>query len=150
MRAFQHIDELNEVLGSHLGYSHWYTVTQQEIDQFAGATGDQQWIHVDADRAARGPFATTVAHGYLTLALVPTLVRDIYTVEGLSMAINYGSNRIRFPAPVPVGSRLRAGIELFALDRGSTGTLLTSKVTIECEGASKPACVAETVTLLVP
>jgi acyl dehydratase len=150
MKVFHGLAEVEQAVGTHLGHSDWHTVTQEQVDLFADATGDHQWIHVDPERAAQGPFGTTIAHGFLTLSLVPQLVWDVYAVEGLQMSINYGSNKVRFPAPVPVGSRVRAGVELVSLVPGSNGAQLTARVTIEREGGDKPVCVAETVTVLVP
>ena len=150
MKVFNSVDELEKAIGTHLGYSDWHTVTQKQIDTFADATGDHQWIHVDPEKAAQGPFGKTIAHGYLTLSLVPQLVWQVYKVENLAMGVNYGSNKVRFPAPVPVDSRIRAGVELVSLVPGGNGFQLTGKVTIELEGSDKPACVAETVTILVP
>jgi acyl dehydratase len=150
MKTFHGIEELQQAVGTHLGYSDWHTITQQQIDTFAEATGDHQWIHTDPERAKNGPFGGTIAHGYLTLSLVPKLVWQIYTVEGLRMAVNYGSNKVRFPSPVPVDSKVRAGVELVSLTPGAGGYQLTAKVTIEREGGDKPACVAETVSVLVP
>ncbi|MGZ4480228.1 MAG: MaoC family dehydratase [Nocardioidaceae bacterium] len=149
MRTFQGIDDLETAFGTHLGWSDWHTVTQEQIDTFAEATGDHQWIHVDPERAKDGPFGTTIAHGYLTLSLVPRLVWQIYTVEGLSMGVNYGSNKVRFPSPVPVGSRIRAGAELVSLERGATGAQAVVRVTVERDGGDRPACVAETMSVLV-
>ncbi len=149
MRTFQGLDELERAVGTHLGHSDWHRIDQRQIDLFAEATGDHQWIHVDPERAAQGPFGATIAHGYLTLSLVPRLVWQVYTVEGLSMGVNYGSNKVRFPAPVPVGSRVRAGVELLALERRPGGAQSVVRVTVEREGADKPACVAETVSVLV-
>ncbi|HEX7537273.1 MAG TPA: MaoC family dehydratase [Dermatophilaceae bacterium] len=149
MKTFDGLDELGQAVGTHLGYSDWHTITQGQINLFAEATGDDQWIHTDPERAATGPFGTTIAHGYLTLSLIPRLVWQIYTVEGLRMGVNYGSNKVRFPAPVPVGSRVRAGAELLELTRGPQGAQATVRVTIELEGSDKPACVAETVAVLV-
>jgi len=134
----------------HLGYSDWHTITQEQIDQFAEVTGDYQWIHVDQVKAAEGPFGSTIAHGYLTLSLAPKLVSEIFAVDGLSMEVNYGANKIRFPSPVPVGSRVRAGAELLSVKCTPNGAQAVVRVTIEREGSEKPACVAETVTLLVP
>ncbi len=131
--------------GIHLGYSSWLEITQERIDAFAEATDDHQWIHVDPERAARGPFGTTIAHGYLTLSLAVPLVSEVVAVEGVAMGINYGTNRVRFPAPVPVGSRLRAGVELVASEGVDGGGQLTLAVVFEIEGAAKPACVAEVV-----
>ena len=149
MRTFTGLDELAQGVGTHLGYSDWHTITQEQIDLFAEATGDHQWIHTDPQRAAASPFGTTVAHGYLTLSLIPSLVGQVYTVEGLQMAVNYGCNKVRFPSPVPAGARVRAGVELLQLSRGPQGTQTVSRVTVEREGWDKPACVAEAVALLV-
>ncbi|MET8777147.1 MaoC family dehydratase [Nocardia sp. NPDC004654] len=150
MKVFQGLADMEKAIGTHLGYSDWHTVTQEQIDRFADATGDHQWIHVDPVKAAAGPFGTTVAHGFLTLSLIPMLAQQIYTVEGLSMGVNYGANKVRFPAPVPVGSRLRAGAELISLVPGTLGYQAVTRVTVEIDGAAKPACVAETVAVLVP
>jgi acyl dehydratase len=136
-------------LGSHLGYSGWHTVTQSQIDLFANATDDHQWIHVDPERAAAGPYGRTIAHGYLTLSLVPKLIQQIYRVTGLSMQVNYGSDKLRFPAPVPVDSRIRAGAELVKVERSGSGTRATVRVTVEVDGASRPACVVDTIALMV-
>lgn len=150
MRTFNGLAELEAVVGQELGVSDWHTVTQEQINTFAEATGDHQWIHVDAEKAKQGPFGTTIAHGYLTVSLIPSLTWQIYTVEGLSMAINYGSNKVRFPATVPVDSRLRARAFLTSLDRGPNGAQCVVTVTVEVDGIDKPACVAETVSVLVP
>ena len=150
MRTFHGLDELEAAVGEELGVSEWHTVTQEQVDMFADATGDHQWIHVDVERAKKGPFGATIAHGYLTLSLLPALVGEFYTVEGLSMGINYGSNKVRFPTPVPVGSRVRARGVLKALNRGPNGAQSIAIITVELEGSEKPACVAETVSLLVP
>jgi acyl dehydratase len=149
MKTFNGLDELEQAVGTHLGYSGWHTITQEQINLFAEATGDKQWIHTDPVRAAAGPFGTTIAHGYLTLSLVPTLVWQVYKVTGLSMVVNYGSNTVRFPSPVPVGSAVRAGVELLELTRSPRGARTTVRVTIEREGGDKPACVADTVSVLV-
>jgi acyl dehydratase len=150
MKVFNGIGELEQAVGTHLGYSEWHTVTQEQIDLFAEATGDRQWIHVDPERAARGPFGTTIAHGYLTLSLLPLLVSQVYRVDGLKMGINYGCNKVRFPSPVPSGSRVRAGVELAKLEPTNAGVQVTARVTIEREGGDKPACVAEALSVLVP
>ena len=150
MKIFHGIEEYEQAVGTHLGHSDWHTVTQEQIDLFAEATGDHQWIHVDPQRAAEGPFGTTIAHGYLTLSLVPRLVWQVYTIEGLRMGLNYGSNKVRFPAPVPVCSRVRAGVELLSLTPTALGLQSVTRVTIEVDGSDKPACVAETVAVLVP
>ncbi|WUC06090.1 MaoC family dehydratase [Nocardia sp. NBC_00565] len=150
MKVFQGLSELEAAVGTHLGYSDWHTVTQEQIDRFAEATGDHQWIHVDPAKAAAGPFGTTVAHGFLTLSLVPMLAGQVYAVQGLSMGVNYGTNKVRFPTPVPAGSRVRAGVELVSLMPGTIGSQAVSRVTVELEGSDKPGCVAETVAVLVP
>ena len=149
MKTFTGLDELEQAVGAHLGYSDWHTITQEQIDLFAEATGDHQWIHVDPEKASTGPFGATIAHGYLTLSLVPKLVWQIYTIEGLRLGVNYGSNKVRFPSPVPVGSKVRAGAELLELTRGPRGAQATVRVTVEREGGDTPACVAEIVSVLV-
>ena len=150
MKVFNGLDELESAIGTHLGHSAWHTVTQKQIDLFAEATGDHQWIHVDPERAAQGPFGATIAHGYLTLSLVPKLAWEVYTVEGITMGVNYGANKVRFPSPVKVDSRVRAGVELVSMTPGGGGQVLTARVTVEIEGSEKPACVVETLSVLVP
>ncbi|MGW6422376.1 MaoC family dehydratase [Nocardia sp. NPDC055053] len=149
MRTFHGVAELEAAVGTHLGYSAWHPVTQEQVNIFAEATGDHQWIHVDVEKAAQGPFGTTIAHGYLTLSLVPMLVAEVYQLEGVKMGVNYGANKLRFPAPVPVGSEVRAGVELQSVAPGAGGYLVTAKVVIECAGGDKPVCVVETVSLVV-
>jgi len=136
-------------LGKHLGFSDWHEVTQKQIDLFADATGDHQWIHVDAAKAAEGPYSKTIAHGYLTLSLVPILVQQIYKVTGLSMQVNYGVDKLRFPAAVPVDSRIRAGAELIKLERNDRGGRATVRVTVEVQGSDRPACVVDTIAAMV-
>ncbi|MER5261591.1 MaoC family dehydratase [Actinosynnema sp. NPDC002837] len=150
MRVFADLEEFAAAKGEHLGHGEWHEITQSEINLFADATGDHQWIHVDLEKAAAGPFGAPVAHGYLTLSLIPLLVRDIYTVQGLAMGVNYGLNKVRFPSPVTVGSRVRAGAELAEITDAAQGKQAVVKVTVEIEGNPKPGCVAETVVLLVP
>ncbi|CCH29255.1 MaoC family dehydratase [Actinosynnema sp. NPDC047251] len=150
MRTFPTLDALGEATGEHLGHGSWHEITQREINLFAEATDDHQWIHVDLEKAKAGPFGAPVAHGYLTLSLIPSLVRDIYTVQNLSMGVNYGLNKVRFPTPVTVGSRVRAGAELTKLTDFPPGKQAIIKVTVEIEGHPKPACVAETVVLYIP
>jgi acyl dehydratase len=137
------IPDLKERVGQHLGYSDWHEVTQEQVNLFADATGDHQWIHVDVERAQAGPFGGPIAHGYLTLSLTPALLDEILRVSGVSMGINYGLNRLRFPSPVPVGSKVRAGVKLAGVEDVQGGAQATLEVTFEVEGASKPACVAE-------
>ncbi|WP_367130432.1 MaoC family dehydratase [Saccharothrix sp. HUAS TT1] len=150
MRVFANLEELAAARGEHLGHGEWHEITQAEINLFADATGDHQWIHVDLEKAAAGPFGAPVAHGYLTLSLIPLLVRDVYTVEGLAMGVNYGLNKVRFPSPVVVGSRVRAGAELVGMTDVAQGKQAVVRVTVDIDGNPKPACVAETVVLLVP
>ena len=141
-------DDLLDAVGQHLGHSEWVTVDQGRIDLFAEATGDHQWIHVDAEAAAAGPFGATIAHGYLTLALTNLLLPEIVRVEGISMGVNYGVNRVRFPQPVLVGSRLRASATLTSADElpGTAGVQTVITITVEIEGQAKPACVVESVS----
>jgi acyl dehydratase len=143
MTDFASIDQLKGAVGSHLGYSDWLPITQERIDAFADATDDHQWIHVDPERASSGPFGTTIAHGYLTLSLAVRFVDEIFSVAGVAMGINYGTNRVRFVSPVPVGARLRAGGHLAAVDEFPGGVQATIDLTFEVEGSEKPACVAQ-------
>lgn len=143
---FDGLDALRAAVGQHLGYSDWLEITQDRIDLFAEATGDHQWIHVDPERAAAGPFGATIAHGYLTLSLSNALLPQIMEVRGISMGVNYGVNKVRFPAPVKVGSRIRAGAELVAVEEIAGGVQTTILVTIEIEGGGKPACVIESLS----
>ncbi|MCT2060465.1 MaoC family dehydratase [Dietzia cinnamea] len=149
MRVFEGLDQVSAAIGEHVGYSDWMEITQERVDAFADATGDHQWIHVDPARAAEGPYGTTIAHGYLTLALLPVLGNRVMDIRGFSMMINYGLGKVRFPAPVPVGSRIRAGVELTSLDRKPSGAQLTTLVTVEIEGGDRPAVVAEAIRLMV-
>ena len=149
MTVFEGLDQIEAAIGTHIGYSEWMEITQERVDAFADATGDHQWIHVDPARAADGPYGTTIAHGYLTLSLLPVLGAEILDIRGFSMMINYGLEKVRFPAAVPVGSRIRAGIELTSLQRKASGIQLNSVVTVEIEGGDRPAHVAETVRLMV-
>ena len=148
-RVFEGIAEIEAAIGEHVGYSSWMEVTQERVDAFADATGDHQWIHVDPVRAAEGPYGATIAHGYLTLSLVPLLGAEVMEIRGFGMMINYGLDKVRFPAAVPVGSRIRAGIELTSLQRKASGVQLNSLVTVEIDGSDRPALVAETVRLMV-
>jgi len=149
MRIFANLDELAAAKGEQLGTGEWHTVTQEQVNQFADATGDHQWIHVDAEKAAQGPFKTTIAHGYLTLSLIPFLGKEILRVDGLKMGINYGLGKVRFPSVVPVGSRIRAGVELLDVTDRPQGKQVTYRWTVEIEGGDKPACVAETIVVYV-
>ncbi len=149
MRVFASIGELSAAAGTDFGVSGWHLVTQQQIDAFANATGDHQWIHVDAERAAAGPFGTTIAHGFLTLALIPMLAREIYEVRGIRLAINYGANRVRFPAPLPGNTRVRARARLESVDEVPGGIQVVTHVGVDVEDASKPCCVADLVSRLL-
>jgi acyl dehydratase len=143
--TFASIEALRDAIGKDLGYSDWITIDQARINQFADATGDHQWIHVDPERAARGPFKTTIAHGYLTLSLLPALTSGLVRVDGIRMGVNYGLNKVRFPAPVPVDSRVRAHVEIVSVEDIGGGVQVTSRVTIERDGGDRPVCVAESV-----
>ncbi|WP_322858364.1 MaoC family dehydratase [Mycobacterium europaeum] len=146
MRTFESVADLAAAAGETIGHSDWVTIAQQDVNLFADATGDHQWIHVDPDRAAAGPFGGTIAHGFMTLALLPRLQHQIYTVNGIKLAINYGLNKVRFPAPVPVGSRVRAQTSLVGVDDVGNGAVqATMSTTVEIEGSPKPACVAESI-----
>jgi acyl dehydratase len=144
-RIFTSPEELRAAVGEELGPSDWLEIDQKRIDLFAEATGDHQWIHVDAEKAAAGPFGTTIAHGYLTLSLLPHFTPQLLGVEGVRMGVNYGTNKVRFPSPVPVGSRLRATGRITEVAEVKDGLQLTLTVTVEREGGTKPACVAESV-----
>jgi acyl dehydratase len=139
--------DLLDLVGSTLGTTDWMPITQDRVNLFAEATGDHQWIHVDPERAAAGPFRGTIAHGYLTLSLAPVILDQIVTVEKFSAALNYGLNKVRFPTPVPVGSRIRGTVELSAAQAKASGVEVVYRVTVEVDGAERPACVAETVVL---
>jgi acyl dehydratase len=143
-RAIQ-ATELKDLVGQPIGTSSWVTIEQERIDKFAEATGDHQWIHVDPERAKDGPFGSTIAHGFLTLSLIPALGWEVYTIEGARLSVNYGLNKLRFITPVKVGSRVRAHLTLAAVDEVAGDALqVATTVTIELEGAEKPAAVAET------
>ena len=143
------MEEVATAVGTDLGQSRWLVVDQNQIDRFADVTGDHQWIHVDRERAAAGPFGTTVAHGYLTLCLGTMLAREVYRVEGVRMSLNYGTNKVRFTAPLPVDSRIRTRVSLVDLVQRGAGSQLVSRLTVEAEHAVKPVCVAEVASLLV-
>jgi acyl dehydratase len=145
MTHYKTLAEMQAMVGQELGSSDWLTIEQARIDQFALATGDHQWIHTDPARAASGPFGATVAHGFLTLSLVPVLSESAFEVADVRLGVNYGLNRVRFAAPVRVGSRVRGHYKLLAYEPLEGGAQMTVQATIELEGSSKPACVAETV-----
>ena len=145
--VFATVDDLPAAVGQHLGHSDWMEITQERVNQFADATGDHQWIHIDPERAAaESPYGATIAHGYLTLSLTNMFLPSLITVEQLSMGINYGVNKVRFPAPVPVGSRVRVGAELSSVDEITGGVQAVITITVEVEGSPKPACVVESLT----
>ena len=140
------IDELKALIGTHVGYGEYLTVTQEAVNQFADATGDHQWIHVDPVRAAAGPFGGPIAHGYMTLSLIPVLLNGVMQVAGVKMGVNYGTNKVRFTSPVPVGSQVRAGSTLVSAEAIPGGAQVTMDVVIEIKDAPKPACFAQIVT----
>ena len=150
MRVFTSLDEVASAVGEELGHSDWLEITQERIDAFADATGDHQWIHVDPERAARGPFGRTVAHGYLTLSLIPFLAGQIFAFDAPGARLNYGTNKVRFPSPVPVGSRIRARAAVEQVTDLPQGKQLVIRYVLEIEGLDKPGCVADTVILLLP
>jgi len=143
-RVINGIDEIKTLVGEHLGYSPYMEITQERVNQFADATGDHQWIHIDVERAKKeSPFGGPVAHGYLTLSLGPVLYPQVAVFKGFKMGVNYGANKIRFMSPVPVGANLRLGVKVLAVDDIPGGIQNTMEFTFEIEGAAKPACVAE-------
>ena len=143
MRSFDHCTDLQSLIGEEVGVSDWITVTQERIQMFADATGDHQWIHLDAERAAKGPFGTTIAHGFLTLSLLPEMSASAFEVRDTRMGVNYGLGKVRFTAPVPSGSRLRGRFKLLKYEALEGGAQLTVEVTMQREGLEKPVCVAE-------
>ena len=146
MRIFERLADLKALVGEELTTSDWFPITQERIDTFAEATGDHQWIHVDPERAAKGPFGTTIAHGFLMLSMLPLFLESSVDIRDVKMGVNYGLNRVRFTSPVPVGSELRARIRLKAFDElPDGGVQMTTEVTIERKGSDKPVCVAETI-----
>ena len=142
--------DLKTKIGQHLGYSDWLEITQERINLFADATGDHQWIHVDPERAKSGPFGACIAHGYLTLSLVNKYLPQIIDVRGIRMGVNYGCDKVRFPAPVPVGSKIRGGGELITVEEVKGGVQATVRVTVEIEGKDRPACVVDTISRFFP
>ena len=145
MRKFADLAEFVAAKGEHLGYSDWHQITQDQVTMFADATGDHQWIHVDIERAKAGPFGTTIAHGFLTLSLLPVLTMQVLRVDGVRMGVNYGLNKVRFPAPVPSGSTIRAGLRILSVEDVAGGAQVVNEVTIERDGGDKPCCVAQSV-----
>ncbi|MFJ9517312.1 MaoC family dehydratase [Kitasatospora sp. NPDC101801] len=150
MTTYASLADLTAAVGTELGTSEWHTIDQARVDLFAEATGDHQWIHVDPVRAKESPFGGTIAHGYLTLSLIPVLAKECYAVEGIRMALNYGSEKVRFPAPVPAGTAIRATAELVSAEQVSGGVQAVVRYTVTSEGSPKPHCVAETITRFYP
>ena len=149
MRVFQDLAEFETAHGAELGPTHWVEVDQQRVNVFADATDDHQWIHVDPERAASGPFGGTIAHGLLTLSLLPRFMHDLYRVDNVTMAINYGFNKVRFITPVPVGAKLRASSRITQIDKLDAAVQATLVTTVEVEGAAKPAAVIESIVRYV-
>jgi len=149
MRTFTSFDQLTDAVGEDLGTTDWLEVTQERVDAFADATGDHQWIHVDVERAKDGPFGGTIAHGYLTLSLIPHFTPQLFELETPGAKLNYGVNKVRFPSPVKVGSRIRATAQIAEVTDVPAGKQMVTRYTVEIDGESKPACVAETVVLLL-
>lgn len=149
VRELHGLAELEPLIGAELGVSGWHRVQQDRIQGFADVTGDHQWIHVDPDKAATGPFGRPVAHGYLTLSMIPFFAQEVYRVDGLKMIVNYGLNKVRFPSPVPEGSRVRSRLTLVSVTPSARGSQVVIRHEIELEHGSRPACVAETVSLMV-
>ena len=147
---FEKPADLLDAVGKHLGFSDWEAVDQQRIDQFANATGDHQWIHVDPEKAADGPFGKTIAHGYLTLSMANLFLPQVMQVDNTSMGVNYGCEKVRFPSPVPVGSRIRGGGEVMSAEEVKGGIQVVVRMTIEIEGADRPACVVDTISRFFP
>jgi acyl dehydratase len=137
------IEKFHDLAGQHLGFSEWHGIEQEQINLFAEATGDHQWIHVDPERAKHGPFGTAIAHGYLTLSITNQFLPGLLRVPSATMGLNYGANKVRFPAPVLVGSRIRVGAEIIDVQDVPGGVQVTTRNTVEIEGGEKPACVVE-------
>jgi acyl dehydratase len=149
MRVFRSLAEIDAAVGEELGPTEWMTISQERVNNFAEATGDHQWIHVDVPRAAAGPFGGTIAHGYLTLALLPMLASQLFHIDTTGPKVNYGVNKVRFPHHVPVGSSIRATATIAEVSDVPAGKQLITRYIIEIEDVAKPACVAETVALLL-
>jgi acyl dehydratase len=145
MKTISGLEDLKRSEGEILGTSDWHEVTQKDIDTFADVTGDHQWIHVDVERARETPFGGTIAHGYYTLSIVPRLSREVFAMEGFTFALNYGLNKVRFPSPLPVGSKVRLTAKVAKVEDIPGGAQTTMEMTVEREGGEKPVCVAETV-----
>ena len=149
MRTFSTVEEIESAVGEEIGTTEWVEITQERVDRFADATDDHQWIHVDVERAKDGPFGGTIAHGYLTLSLIPRFSRELFRLDTPGPRLNYGLNKVRFPNPVKVGARIRAAAQIAEVSDVPAGKQMVTRYTIEIEGEEKPACVAETVVLLL-
>ncbi len=149
MRVFSSLDDLSAAVGEEMGPTDWLTIKQDRVDRFADATGDHQWIHVDRDRANKSQFGGTIAHGYLTLALIPMFASQLFRLDTMGAKLNYGVNKVRFPAPVPVGASVRARATIAEVSDVPAGKQMVTRYVIEIEDEDKPACVAETVVLLI-
>jgi acyl dehydratase len=150
-KTFENLSDLTAFVGQEIAGGEWITITQEQVNLFADATGDHQWIHVNPELAAKGPFKTTIAHGFLTLSLLPTFFESSFSITNSRMGVNYGLNKVRFTSPVPVGSRLRAAMKLLALDPiDNNGVQMTWLVTVEREGSDKPVCIAESLVRRYP
>jgi acyl dehydratase len=149
MRTFASLEEFVALKGESLGFSEWHTITQEQVNAFADATSDHQWIHVDIDRAASGPFGGTIAHGYLTVSLLPVLSMETFSIENLTMGINYGLDRVRFPSPVLTGSTIRSEATLTDVRQTHLGSLASIRMRVEIQGQDKAACIADTLSLFV-
>lgn len=151
MKIIEHLSDLPALVGQEVAVSDWITITQEQINQFAQATGDHQWIHVDVERAKAGPFGAPIAHGFLTLSLIPRIFQTSFEIRNSRMGVNYGLNKVRFTAPVPVGSRLRGHLKLVACEPIENGGIqMAWQVTIEREGSDKPVCIAESLSRRFP
>ncbi|MEU6134849.1 MaoC family dehydratase [Nocardioides sp. NPDC047086] len=150
MRRFTSVEEIEAAVGDELGTTDWVQITQDRVDRFAELTGDQQWIHVDVERATASSFGGTIAHGYLTLSMLPAFAGELYTIEAGSARLNYGLEKVRFPAPVKVGSKIRATPRIKEIRAVPAGTQVLVAWTVEAEGAERPVCAAESITLVLP
>ena len=148
--VFKHPADLLAAVGQHLGYSDWIVIEQERINQFADATGDHQWIHVDEEKAKAGPFGKTIAHGYLSLSLANKFLPEVVEVQSVKMGVNYGADKVRFPAAVPVGSKLRGGCEMISAEEVKGSVQVVIRITIEIEGGDRPACVIDTISRFYP
>ena len=150
MRVFENLDEYAAAVGEELGVSDWFELDQNRVNQFADATGDHQWIHIDAEKAANGPFGATIAHGYLTMSLAAKFMPEIIEVRGIAMGVNYGTEKTRFPSPVTVGSKLSATGTVVSVEEASGGIKMILRIVMQAEGAEKPACIVDAISVYFP